>query len=81
MALLSLMSQIIRAVRHRQAIQSMTELDDHMLADIGLLRSDVYASLARPYFTDPSKALRDACCHWRSRLSLFHRSSDTVACC
>ena len=63
MSVLTRAIQLFRAVRHRRAIQSMTELDDRILADIGLLRTDVYASLAGPYFADPSRALKDACCH------------------
>ena len=78
---MTLLSQMIRAVRHRRAVQSMTELNDRTLADIGLLRTDLYASLARPYFTDPSKLLKDACCHWRAVASRFCPDAEPVACC
>jgi uncharacterized protein YjiS (DUF1127 family) len=81
MTLLSTASQMLRAIRHRREVQSLTDLDDRTLADIGLLRTDVYASLARPYFADPSKALKDACCHWRTVASRFRSASEPAACC
>jgi uncharacterized protein YjiS (DUF1127 family) len=81
MSLLSVASQLLRAVPHRREVQSLTELDDRTLADIGLLRTEVYASLARPYFADPFKVLKDACCHWRSFASRLRVSSEPVACC
>ena len=81
MSLLFVAGQMLRAVRYRRALRALTELDARTLADIGLLRTDVYASLARPYFADPSKALKDACCHWRTFASRLRRSSEPVACC
>jgi uncharacterized protein YjiS (DUF1127 family) len=81
MSSLSVASQMLRALRHRREVQSLTELDDHTLADIGVLRTDVFASLARPYFSDPSKALKDACCHWGRSVSRIRFSSEPVACC
>ena len=81
MTLLSIASQMLRAVRHRREVQSLTDLDHRTLADIGLLRTDVYASLARPYFADPSKVLKDACCHWRAVASRFRFASEPAACC
>lgn len=81
MSLLSLTIQIFRAARHRRDVLSMTELDDRTLADIGLLRTDVYASLAKPLPIDPSRALKAACCHWRTSASGSRLSSETVACC
>jgi uncharacterized protein YjiS (DUF1127 family) len=81
MSLLSIASRMLRATRNRRVVQSLTELDDRTLADIGLLRTDVHASLALPYFVDPSKALKDACCHWRTFASRFRPSCEPIACC
>jgi uncharacterized protein YjiS (DUF1127 family) len=81
MTALTLVNQIFRALRNRREVQSLTELDDRTLADIGLLRTDIFASLARPYFTDPSKALKDVCCHWRTYLGRFIPAAEPVACC
>jgi uncharacterized protein YjiS (DUF1127 family) len=81
MILLSFVTRMIRAVRHRRQIRSLTELDDHILRDIGLLRADVHAALARPYFADPAKVLKDACCRGRTVTSRFRPDAEPVACC
>jgi uncharacterized protein YjiS (DUF1127 family) len=81
MSLLSLVTQTLRAIRHRRQVLALTHLDDRTLADIGLLRTDVYASLARPYLADPSTVLKDACCHWRTFASRFRTGAEPVACC
>jgi uncharacterized protein YjiS (DUF1127 family) len=78
---LSLASRIVRAFRHRRAVQSLTELDDHTLADIGLLRTDVHAALARLYFADPSTVLKEACCSWRTFAARFRTSPEPMTCC
>ena len=80
MSLLSIARQMLRTFRYRRAVRSLTELDNRMLADIGLLRTDVYAALARPSFAD-NKALKNACCHWRAHLTGFRLSSDPAPCC
>lgn len=66
MSLLSILRRTFNVVRHRRDVRSLVHLDDHTLADIGLLRTDVHAALAGPFFADPSRALKAACCHWRS---------------
>ena len=81
MSPLSIFTHRLRASRHRQKVRSLLDLDDHILADVGLLRTDVYAALARPYFADPSKALKDVCCRWRTFANRFHPSMEAVPCC
>ncbi|HYF56383.1 MAG TPA: hypothetical protein VEA41_19175 [Salinarimonas sp.] len=78
---MTILTRLIRALGHRRAVRSMTDLSDHSLADIGLLRTDVHAALGRSYLGDPSRILKDACCHWRTFASRFRPSSDPVACC
>ena len=48
---------LIRALRHRAQINHLAELDDRALADIGLTRGDVIASLEQPMACDPSLEL------------------------
>ncbi|MGN6549190.1 MAG: DUF1127 domain-containing protein [Pararhizobium sp.] len=45
---------ILRAIRNRGEIQLLEEFTDAQLADIGLTRADVRASLAGGLFDDPS---------------------------
>jgi uncharacterized protein YjiS (DUF1127 family) len=67
------LARLLRTIGDRRAVRAMTELDDRTLADIGLLRTDVHAALARPVFAMPSGAVRDCC---GARLP-----SRTLACC
>jgi|tagenome__1003787_1003787.scaffolds.fasta_scaffold18625116_1 uncharacterized protein YjiS (DUF1127 family) len=46
-----------RTIAHRRRVQSLLELDERALKDIGLLRNDVLGALAQPLFTDPSTVL------------------------
>ncbi|RCS24638.1 DUF1127 domain-containing protein [Phyllobacterium salinisoli] len=43
--------------RNRAAILHLGDLDDHMLKDIGVSRSDLHAVLGYSYLDDPSSAL------------------------
>ncbi len=45
------------AWRNRREIRHLLEFDDHMLADIGLSRSDVLAAMMSDPFDDPSNRL------------------------
>jgi uncharacterized protein YjiS (DUF1127 family) len=53
------------AARNRQHVAALGELDDHLLRDIGLERTDVLAALAQPRYRDPSRMLEILCCHGR----------------
>lgn len=45
---------VIQAQRHRSAVNQLAHLDDYILRDIGLTRSDVIAALEQPIAADPS---------------------------
>jgi uncharacterized protein YjiS (DUF1127 family) len=49
--------QFAVAVKHRRELRRLTDLDDHMLADIGLTRSKLHAALSAPPWRDPTKGL------------------------
>jgi|GEM_PF-1611177 len=56
---------LLRAARNRRHVVALGELDDHLLRDIGLERTDVLAALAQPRHRDPSRMLKILCCHGR----------------
>ena len=55
-----------KAVRSRIEVARLADLDDRALKDIGLLRTDVAAALAVPYYRDPSAHLIDVAGHKRA---------------
>ena len=44
-------------VKHRRELSRLADLDDHMLADIGLTRSDLYVAYCEPLWRDPTSIL------------------------
>jgi uncharacterized protein YjiS (DUF1127 family) len=81
MTILATLSGIARGFRNRRAVRSLEDLDDHQLADIGLLRTDVRASLHLSLLDDPSRALKAVCCHWRTYLKAERSGTVANACC
>jgi uncharacterized protein YjiS (DUF1127 family) len=53
------LSAVVRALENRQAVQDMAQLDDRMLKDIGLTRTDVRGALEVSLLDDPSHVLAD----------------------
>jgi uncharacterized protein YjiS (DUF1127 family) len=51
-------AQMIRSFNRRRAASKLSELDDHLLADIGLSREDVRAALDLPFAHDVSHELQ-----------------------
>lgn len=62
-----------RAVEHRRALRQLGQLDDHMLRDIGLTRSDIRDAASEPPWRDGTQVLitrtveRRAAAHLRRR--------------
>ena len=54
-------------LRNRRQVLLLTELDDHVLSDIGVTRSDVRSALSRPFSADPSLELERIALSNRSR--------------
>lgn len=50
---------IARAIRNRRAANMLAGLDDHMLADIGITRSDLRDAYSEPLWHDPTDVLVD----------------------
>ena len=56
-----------RAMRHRRDANVLARLDRHMLADIGLTRSDVRDAFSTPLWEDPTALLRERAIERRMR--------------
>ena len=72
------LGQFGRAVRNRRAATTLAGLDDHMLADIGITRSDLRDAYAEPLWHDPTDVLagRAAERRLRRRRSALVQSND-----
>lgn len=81
MSVPNLLRQVARGFRNRRAVRSLEELDDRRLADIGLLRADVHASLHRSYVVDPSRVLKAVCCHWLAYMGRSRPVPGAALCC
>jgi uncharacterized protein YjiS (DUF1127 family) len=57
-AVLQFAEQTIRTWRNRKSVARLSELDDHLLSDLGLTRGDVDAVLSQPFSSDPSLQLQ-----------------------
>jgi len=53
------LKQLMRARRHRRTANVLAGLDRHMLADIGLTRSDLRDAFSEPFWDDPTALLRE----------------------
>jgi uncharacterized protein YjiS (DUF1127 family) len=49
--------RLVVAVQHRRELAYLAELDDRMLADIGLKRSDLRDAYSEPLWRDPTSLL------------------------
>jgi uncharacterized protein YjiS (DUF1127 family) len=50
-------ASLSRAIKNRRAATALAGLDDHMLADIGLTRSDLRDAYSEPLWQDPTDVL------------------------
>ena len=48
---------VVRALKHRHDAGLLASMDDRMLADIGLTRSDLHDAYAEPLWRDPTDVL------------------------
>jgi len=51
------LGQLARALKNRRAANALAGLDDRMLADIGITRSDLRDAYAEPLWHDPTDVL------------------------
>jgi uncharacterized protein YjiS (DUF1127 family) len=48
---------LVVRIKHRRELARLADLDDHMLADVGLTRSDLHAAHCEPLWRDPTSIL------------------------
>ena len=49
--------RVVVAIKHRRELARLNDLEDRMLADIGLRRSDLHAAGSLPLWQDPTSIL------------------------
>ena len=50
---------LARTLKHRHDARMLAGLDRHMLADMGITRSDVQDAFSSPFWEDPTSLLRE----------------------
>jgi uncharacterized protein YjiS (DUF1127 family) len=73
-ALAGIARTFLRALRNRRAASALAGLDERMLADIGLTRSDLHDAYAEPLWRDPTDILAH-----RARERRRHRPHGRIA--
>jgi uncharacterized protein YjiS (DUF1127 family) len=53
------LKELMRVRRHRREARLLAGLDRHMLADIGITRSDLRDAFSEPFWEDPTVLLRE----------------------
>lgn len=69
--------QFARARRNRRDAAMLAGLDRHMLADIGLTRSDVSDAFSEPFWEDPTALLRERALERRWNRALIRNDIET----
>lgn len=59
------LQKLSRALKHRRDASLLAGMDDRMLADIGLTRSDLRDAYAEPLWRDPTDMLAGRACEKR----------------
>ena len=59
------LQRLSRALKHRRDASLLAGMDDRMLADIGLTRSDLHDAYAEPLWRDPTDLLAGRACEKR----------------
>jgi uncharacterized protein YjiS (DUF1127 family) len=80
---LNAMRKFARLLKNRRNARMLAGMDDRMLADIGLTRSDLRDAYAQPLWRDPTDVLagraRDKRIHRRGRIDGGPVSSPSIA--
>ena len=70
------LKRLARAQRHRREAHVLAGLDRHMLADIGVTRSDLRDAFSEPFWDDPTALLRERAIERRLAMPRASRRLD-----
>ena len=73
------LKQLARIRRHRRQAATLAGLDRHMLADIGITRSDVRDAFSEPFWEDPTALLRERALERRWNRALMREEIEARA--
>jgi uncharacterized protein YjiS (DUF1127 family) len=77
------MRKLARLLKHRRNARMLAGMDDRMLADIGLTRSDLRDAYAQPLWRDPTDVLagraRDKRLNRRGRVDVLPVDAPSIA--
>ena len=76
LTLVTLLQRLARAQRHRRQAHVLAGLDRHMLADIGVTRSDLRDAFSEPFWDDPTALLRERAIERRLAMPRASRRID-----
>jgi uncharacterized protein YjiS (DUF1127 family) len=77
------MRKLARLLKHRRDARMLAGMDDRMLGDIGLTRSDLRDAYAQPLWRDPTDVLagraRDKRINRRARIDVLPVDAPSIA--
>ena len=76
-ALIRRVAELTRAISGRRVLANLARLDDHMLKDIGLSRSDLSDAAALPFLSDPTTKLLERAAERRAARRAVARAIET----
>ncbi len=68
---------LVVAIRGRRELLSLADLNDHMLADIGLTRSDLHDAYSEPLWRNPTTVLSRRASRRRAAFELSGHNTAT----
>jgi alanine dehydrogenase len=70
----------VAGIKHRRDLSRLADLDDHMLADIGLTRSDLHVAHCEPFWRDPTSVLEGRVSDRRAAFELAVQFAQKLSC-
>jgi uncharacterized protein YjiS (DUF1127 family) len=71
------LKELVKARRHRREASVLAGVDQRMLADIGITRSDVRDAFSEPFWDDPTALLRERALERRRNRTVMRAEFDS----